>query len=190
MMKKLMALLMALMLMLSSFAAAVAEEADVVLATAFNGEVSVTMSEVKAEFDEMLEAYLAYYSQYGYEMDKYDTEFQNSVAQETVQLKLSQKVAERHAMDTGYVLTAELDEAYQAEALAALAEMMEYYAQVLPQYGIPEDQIEEVTKSELEAAGYTYETLYESAKLKGVLDHLYALGTEGVAVCASYTFCS
>ena len=32
------------------------------------------------------------------------------------------------------------------------------------------------------AAGYTYDTLYESAKLKGVLDHLYALGIEGVEV--------
>ena len=95
MMKKLMALLMALMLMLSSFGAAVAEEADIVLATAFDGGVHVTMSEVKAEFDEMLQAYIAYYAQYGYEMDEYDTEFQNSVAQETVQMKLSQKVAER-----------------------------------------------------------------------------------------------
>ncbi len=180
MMKKLMAIAMALMLMVSSVS--VAEEADPVLATAFNGEVSVSMSEVKAEFDEMLEAYLAYYSQYGYEMDKYDTEFQNSVAQETVQMKLSQKVAERHAMDTGYELTQEKDEACQAEALAALAEMMEYYAQILPQYGVPEDQIEEVAKAELEAAGYTFDVLYESAKLKGVLDHLYALGIEGVEV--------
>ena len=180
MMKKLMALMMALMLMLSSVS--VAEEADLVLATAFDGAVSVTMSEVKAEFDEMLDAYIAYYSQYGYEMDKYDTEFQNSVAQETVQMKLSQKVAERHAIDTGFEMTPEKDEGYRAEALTALAEMTEYYTQYLLSYGVPQDQIEEVVKSELEAAGYTYETLYESAKLKGVLDHLYALGIEGVAV--------
>ena len=184
MMKMLMALLMALMLMLSGAFAAVAEEMteDVVLATAFDGEVSVMMSEVKAEFDEMLKAYISYYAQYGYEMDEYDTEFQNSVAQETVQMKLSQKVAERHAKETGLEITQEKDEAYQAEAIAALGEMLEYYAQVLPQYGVPEDQIEEVAKAELEAAGYTFETLYESAKLKGVLDHLYTLGTEGVSV--------
>ncbi len=183
MMKKLMALLMALLMMLGSFGA-VAEEAaeDVVLATAYNGEISVMMSEVKEEFDEMVQSYLAYYAQYGYEMDEYDTEFQNSVAQETVQMKLSQKVAERHANDTGYALTTELDEQYQAEALAALAEMMEYYAMMLQQYGVPEDQIEEVTKAELEAAGYTYDALYESAKLKGILDHLYALGIEGVSI--------
>ncbi len=182
MMKKLMALLMALMLVLSSSFAAVAEEEDVVLAAAFNGEVSVTKSEVKAEFDEMVQAYIAYYSQYGYEMDEYDTEFQNFVAQETVQMKLSQKVAERHAIDTGYELNAEKEEAFQAEALASLAEMLEYYKQYLGSYGVPEDQIEEVAKAELEAAGYTYETLYESAKLKGVLDHLYVLGIEGVVV--------
>ena len=65
MMKKLMALLMALMLMLSIGLTAVAE--DVVLATAYNGEVSVTLSEVKTEFDEMVQAYIAYYAQYGYE---------------------------------------------------------------------------------------------------------------------------
>ena len=183
MMKKLMALLMALMLMLSSFGA-MAEDAaeDIVLATAYNGEVSVMMSEVKAEFDEMVQAYIAYYAQYGYEMDEYDTEFQNSVAQETVQMKLSQKVAERHAVDTGYEMTQEKDEQHQAEALAALTEMVEYYRQYLASYGVPEDQMEEVVMAELEAAGYTYETLYESAKLKGVLDHLYVLGTEGVAV--------
>ncbi|MBR4039808.1 MAG: peptidylprolyl isomerase [Clostridia bacterium] len=184
MMKKLMALLMALMLVLGGAVAAVAEEVtgDAVLATAFGGEISVLASEAKDEFDEMLQAYLAYYAQYGYEMDEYDTEFQNSVARETVQTMLTEKIAKRHAQQTGYVLTAEMDEAYQAEALAALAEMMEYYAQILPQYGIPEDEIEAVAKAELEAAGYTYEALYESAKLKGVLDHLYALGTEGVAV--------
>ena len=182
MMKKLMALMMALMLMVTSFGASVAEEADLVLATAFDGEVSVSMSEVKAEFDEMLDAYVAYYSQYGYEMDKYDVEFQNSVAQETVQMKLSQKVAERHAIDTGYELNQEKDEAFQAEAMVAMAEMVEYYTQYLLSYGVPEDQIDEVVQSELEAAGYTYDVLYESAKLKGVLDHLYALGTEGVTV--------
>ena len=61
-----------------------AEEAeDVVLATAYDGAVSVLMSEVKAEFDEMLDSYIAYYAQYGYEMDKYDTDFQNSVAEDT-----------------------------------------------------------------------------------------------------------
>ena len=180
MMKKLMALLMALMLVVSG--CAVAEEADVVLATAYNGEVSVTKSEVKAEFDEMVDAYIAYYGQYGYEMDKYDTDFQNTVAQETVQMKLSQKVAERHALDTGMEINQEKEELWQTEALTALAEMSEYYTQYLLSYGVPEDQIGEVVKSELEAAGYTYETLYESARLKGVLDHLYALGTEGVAV--------
>ena len=182
MMKKLMALLMALMLVMSSGLVAMAEDVDVVLATAYNGEVSIMKSEVKAEFDDMVKAYIAYYSQYGYEMDEYDTDFQNSVAQETVQMKLSQKVAERHAMDTGYEMTQEKDEAYQAEAQTALGEMKAYYTEYLLSYGVPEDQIDEVVVSELAAAGYTYEALYESAKLKGVLDHLYVLGTEGVTV--------
>ena len=181
-MKKLLALLLALTLSLTGLCAAAEQDEDVVLATAYDGAVSVLMSEVKEEFDQMLDSYIAYYAQYGYEMDKYDTDFQNSVAQETVQMKLSQRVAERHAEETGYVLTPELDESYQAQAQAALDEMMGYYKQYLLSYGISEDEVESVVTEELAAAGYTYDTLYESAKLKGVLDHLYALGIEGVEV--------
>ena len=181
-MKKLLALLLALTLSLTGLCAAAEQDEDVVLATAYDGAVSVLMSEVKEEFDQMLDSYIAYYAQYGYEMDKYDTDFQNSVAQETVQMKLSQRVAERHAEETGYVLTPELDESYQAQAKAALDEMMDYYKQYLLSYGVSEDEVESVVTEELAAAGYTYDTLYESAKLKGVLDHLYALGIEGVEV--------
>ena len=83
---------------------------------------------------------------------------------------------------TGYVLTPELDESYQAQAQAALDEMKGYYTQYLLSSGISEDEVDSVVTEELAAAGYTYDTLYESAKLKGVLDHLYALGIEGVEV--------
>ena len=181
-MKKLLALLLALTLSLTGLCAAAEQDEDVVLATAYDGAVSVLMSEVKEEFDQMLDSYIAYYAQYGYEMDKYDTDFQNSVAQETVQMKLSQRVAERHAEQTGDVLTPELDQSYQEQASAAMAEMTDYYKQYLLSYGISEDEVESVVTEELAAAGYTYDTLYESAKLKGVLDHLYALGIEGVEV--------
>ena len=143
-MKKLLALLLALTLSLTGLCAAAEQDEDVVLATAYDGAVSVLMSEVKEEFDQMLDSYIAYYAQYGYEMDKYDTDFQNSVAQETVQMKLSQRVAERHAEQTGYVLTPELDESYQAQAQAALDEMKGYYTQYLLSYGISEDEVDSV----------------------------------------------
>lgn len=206
-MKKLLALLLALTLTASCFGAAAESEAagetviggadgeteivieetadaaeDVVLATAYDGEVSVRMSEVKPEFDQMLDAYIAFYAQYGYEMDKYDTEFQNSVAQETVQGMLSRRIAEHHAGQTGYELTPELDASYQTEAAAALDEMKDYYTQYLLSYGIAEEEVEAVVEEELENAGYSYDALYESAKLKGVLEHLYALGIEGAEV--------
>ncbi len=155
---------------------------DVVLATAYDGKVNVMLSEVKAEFDAMLQSYIAYYAQYGYEMDEYDTEFQNSVAQETVQMALSQRVAAQHAEQTGYTLTPELDQQYKDQANAALDAMRAYYTQALTAYGLAETEVEAIAAEELEAAGYTFDALYESAKLKGVLDHLYALGTEGVEV--------
>ena len=155
---------------------------DVVLASAYNGEVSVKLSEVKEEFDAMLQSYISYYAQYGYEIDEYDTDLQDAVAQETVQLRISQLVAERHAAQTGYVLTEEMDAGYKAEAQAALDEMSAYYREYLSSYGVAEEEIDGVVAEELAAVGYTFDALYESAKLKGMLDHLYALSIEGVEV--------
>ena len=40
-------------------------EVDTMLASAYNGEVTVYASEVKADFDMNLQAYIAYYAQYG-----------------------------------------------------------------------------------------------------------------------------
>ena len=183
-MKKLLAALLALMLMLSTFGAAVAEDAaqDVVLATAYDGEVTVAMSEVKNTFDMNLQSYLAYYAQYGYEMDEYDVEFQASVATETVQMEMSKKVAQRHAADTGLVVTEEMDAAYKTQAEEALANMRAYYQEYLTTYGVAAEEMDAIIEQELTAAGYTVDALYESAKLAGVLEHLYALGTEGVTV--------
>ena len=61
---------------------------DDVLASAYNGAVTVLKSEIQDEYDQMLSQYVAYYAQYGYSVDEYDTELQASVAQETVQTKL------------------------------------------------------------------------------------------------------
>ena len=181
-MKKLLAALLALMLMMSTVCAAVAEDADVVLATAYDGEVTVMMSDVRDTFDNNLQAYLQYYAQYGYQMDEYDVEFQASVATETVQMQMSTNVAQRHAADTGFVVTEEMDAAYKAQAEKALADMRAYYQEYLASYGVAEAEMDAIIDQELTAAGYTASALYESAKLAGVLEHLYALGTEGVTI--------
>ena len=159
-----------------------AAEEDPVLASAYSGEVVVRKSDVKAQYDANLQSYLAYYAQYGYEMDEYDVEFQNSVASETVQMVLSQRIAERHAAETGYVLTAEAEEALKAEAQTALDQMREYYESYLTYYGYTGEELGKIVDEEMAAAGYNLDTLFESAKLKAVLDHLYALGTEGVTI--------
>jgi len=182
---KLLALLAALLLALGvcgAYAEAADVQEDAVLASAYNGEISVMFSEVKEEFDAMLESYIAYYAQYGYEMDKYDVELQNSVAQETVQMLLSQRIAERHAADTGYVLTAEKEEALKAQVDDALAQMRSTYESYIAMYGYEGEELAAMIDSELAAAGYTYDALFESAKLADMLDHLYVLGTEGVTV--------
>ena len=182
---KLFALLTALLLVLGvcgAFAEAENAQEDAVLASAYNGEVAVKFSEVKEEFDAMLQSYLAYYAQYGYEMDEYDVEFQNSVAQETVQLLLSQRIAERHAAQTGYELTAEKEAELKTQAETALEQLRASYESYISAYGYAGDELAAMVDSELVNAGYTYEALYESAKLASVLDHLYVLGTEGVAI--------
>ena len=183
-MKKLLAALLALMLMLSTFGAACAEDAaqDAVLASAYDGEVTVMCSDVQGTFDMNLQSYLSYYAQYGYEMDEYDLDFQASVASETVQMQMSTNIAQRHAADTGYVVTEEMDAGYMAQAEEAMASMRAYYQEYLAAYGVAEEEMDAIIDSELAAAGYTVSALYESAKLAGVLDHLYALGTEGVTV--------
>ena len=53
----------------------VAEEAaltlsDDVLASAYNGAVTVLKSEIQDEYDQMLSQYVAYYAQYGYSVDE------------------------------------------------------------------------------------------------------------------------
>ena len=90
----------------------VAEEAaltlsDDVLASAYNGAVTVLKSEIQDEYDQMLSQYVAYYAQYGYSVDEYDTELQASVAQETVQTKLSTSIVRHYAAQNGYELTEE-----------------------------------------------------------------------------------
>jgi len=184
-MKKMLALLTALLLALGlcgAYAENTDVQEDVVLASAYNGEITVKLSEVKEEFDAMLQSYISYYAQYGYEMDEYDVEFQESVAQETIQLLLSQRIAERHAQQTGYELTAEKEAEQKAQAEEALAQLRASYESYIAVYGYEGEELTALVDSELERAGYTYEALLESAKLASVLDHLYVLGTEGVTV--------
>ena len=179
-MKKFLALLMTLVMALG-LCGAYAEE-DVVLASAFGGEINVTRSEVQEEFDAMLQSYISYYAQYGYEMDEYDVEFQNSVAQETIQMLLSQRIAERHAKENGYELTAEKEAEFEAKAVAAIDQLRASYESYIAQYGYEGEELATMVESELANGGYTFEALLESARLASVLDHLYVLATEGVTV--------
>ena len=178
-MKKIVFALLAL-LMLAVACLGVAE--DVVLATAYNGELTVTRDQVIDEFDQMLESYISYYAQYGYEMDEYDTELQNAVAQETVYSKLSQLVAERYAKDNGFALTAEAEAELVANAEATLDNMREYYATYLASYGLSGDDLTAAVEQEIAASGYTVDYLVESGKLSAVLEYIYEKHTADVTV--------
>lgn len=160
----------------------IVEEEDAVLASAYNGDIKVMESEVKEEYDEMLASYLTFYAQRGYQMDEYDQNFQSSVAMETVQMELSQRIAERHAKDNGYELTDERLQEIEAEVNTALDNMREYYESYLGYYGYEGEELEKIVNDELEASGYTQETLMESAKLKDVLDFIYNLATKDIEV--------
>ena len=178
-MKKIVSMLLALMLM-AVCALGCAE--DVVLASAYNGEVTVTRDEVMDEFDKMLDSYISYYAQYGYEMDEYDTELQNAVAQETVYSKMSQRVAERYAKDNGFVLSAEAEAELLANAEATMDNMREYFATYLTSYGLTGDELTAAVEQELAASGYTVDYLVETGKLSAVLEHIYAMHTADVTV--------
>ena len=183
-MKNLLALLLALVMSVMSVAAFAenAAQEDPIVGKAYGGELTVTLSEVEAEFESALAYYLDAYAQYGYPVDEYNVEFQASVANEAVNSALSVKIAHAFAKKQGYELTAEMDEAFAAQASAQLDGAREYYQSYLSYYGYAGEELEAIVEEELAAAGYTFEALYENAKLSSALDYLMGLATEGVAV--------
>jgi len=182
-MNKLLALVLALMMLIMNVAAVAENEAeDPVVGKAYGGEISVTLSEVEAEFESALAYYLSYYEQYGYAMDEYDTNFQSSVAAEAVNSALSVKIAKHYAAQQGYALTAEQEEAIAAEAAAQLDGAREYYQSYLEYYGYTGDELNAIVEEELQAAGYTLEALTENAKLADALEYLMGLATADVTV--------
>ena len=162
-------------------AAETAEE-DAVLASAYDGAVTVMRSDVEEEFDMMLASYIAYYAQYGQQIDEYDQNFQASVAQETVQMKLSQRIVAHYAETKGYVLDDAKMEQLQAEVNTVLDNMREYYESYLSYYGYEGEDLDKIVEEELTAGGFDQETLMESAQLKDVLDYIFNIATEGVTV--------
>ncbi len=155
---------------------------DGVLASAYDGAVTVTLSEVQEEYDQQLAAYIAYYTQYGYTVDEYDQEFQANVAQETVQMKLSQAIVRHYAEQNGYVLTAEKEEELTAQVQTALDNLREYYESYLSYYGYTGDELAQAVEEEMANSGYTEEALTESAYLKDILDFIYEKATADVTV--------
>ena len=155
---------------------------DGVLASAYDGAVTVTLSEVQEEYDQQLAAYIAYYTQYGYTMDEYDQEFQANVAQETVQMKLSQAIVRHYAEQNGYVLTAEKEEELTAQVQTALDNLREYYESYLSYYGYTGDELAQAVEEEMANSGYTEEALTESAYLKDILDFIYEKATADISV--------
>ena len=155
---------------------------DGVLASAYDGAVSVKLSEIQEEYDQQLAAYIAYYTQYGYTVDEYDQEFQANVAQETVQMKLSQAIVRRYAEQNGYVLTAEKEEELTAQVQTALDNLREYYESYLSYYGYTGEELTQAVEEELANSGYTEEALTESAYLKDVLDFIYEKATADISV--------
>ena len=179
-MSNLLALVLALVLSLTSVCAFAQE--DPVVGQAYGGEVTVTLSEVEADFESALAYYLNYYAQNGYAMDEYDVDFQASVAQEVVNSAVSVKVAKAYAGKEGYVLTAEREAEIAAQTASQLDSVREYYQSYLMYYGYAGEELEAIVEEELQAAGYTYEALYENAVLGDELDYLMSLAAKDVTV--------
>ena len=165
----------------------VAEEAaltlsDDVLASAYNGAVTVLKSEIQDEYVQMLSQYVAYYAQYGYSVDEYDTELQASVAQETVQTKLSTSIVRHYAAQNGYELTEEKKTELAAQVKTALDNTREYLESYLSASGFTGDELNAAVEEQMAQAGYTEETLMDSAELNDVLNFLYERATADVTV--------
>jgi len=178
------ALLLALVMTLTGVCAVAEGEAqdDPVLGKAYGGEVTVTLSEARADYESMLDYYLNYYAQYGYQMDEYDVQFQAAVAQETINSALSLKVVDVYAAKNGYELTPEKEEELAAQVNAQLDSAREYYESYLAYYGYAGEELAQIVDEELAAAGYTYDTIYENAKLNDVVSYLLGLATADTTI--------
>ena len=155
---------------------------DEVLASAYNGAVTVLQSEIQDEFDNMLSQYVAYYAQYGYNVDEYDTELQASVAQETVQSKLSMAIVRHYAAENGYELTEEKKAELAAQVQTTLDNTREYLESYLSASGYTGDELTQAVEDQLTQAGYSEESLMETAELNDVLNYLYEKATADIAV--------
>ena len=155
---------------------------DDVLASAYNGAVTVLKSEIQDEYDQMLSQYVAYYAQYGYSVDEYDTELQASVAQETVQTKLSTSIVRHYAAQNGYELTEEKKTELAAQVKTALDNTREYLESYLSASGFTGAELNAAVEEQMAQAGYTEETLMDSAELNDVLNFLYERATADVTV--------
>ena len=155
---------------------------DDVLASAYNGAVTVLKSEIQDEYDQMLSQYVAYYAQYGYSVDEYDTELQASVAQETVQTKLSTSIVRHYAAQNGYELTEEKKTELAAQVKTALDNTREYLESYLSASGFTGDELNAAVEEQMAQAGYTEETLMDSTELNDVLNFLYERATADVTV--------
>ena len=181
--KTFLVLTLVLALLVSAFALAeTAAQPDPVLASACDGEMTVTLSEVKTEYDEMLAYYAYMYSMYGMQVDEYDTEFQSEIAQMVVGNAIDVKVVKRWAEANGYEMTEERREKIEKAASEQLAEARDYYKEYLSGTGLEGEQLEQMIEEQLAAGGYTLETFVESQTVQDIIAYITEKSAEGVAV--------
>ena len=181
--KTFLVLTLVLALLVSAFALAeTAAQTDPVLASACDGEMTVTLSEVKTEYDEMLAYYAYMYSMYGMQVDEYDTEFQSEIAQMVVGNAIDVKVVKRWAEANGYEMTPERREKIEKAASEQLAEARDYYKEYLSGTGLEGEQLEQMIEEQLATGGYTLETFVESQTVQDIIAYITEKSAEGVAV--------
>lgn len=179
--KGLFLVMLILALLTAGFAMAESAE-DPVLATAADGALSVTLSEVKDDYDSMLAYYAYMYSMYGTTVDEYDTAFQAEVAQSVVGNTISVKAVTKWAEENGYEMTderlADIVNAAQGELDAAREEYRSY----LGAYGVQGEELDKMVDEELAASGYTLDAVIENQKLQDVIDFITTKASDGVTV--------
>ena len=180
-MKKLF-LVLTLVLALLVSGLALAEEADPVLASANDGELTVKLSEVKKDFDEMLAYYAYMYSMYGMQVDEYDPEFQSEIAQMVVENAISVKVVRHWAENNGYELTAERREKVEKAAAEEFEQAQAYYREYLAETGLAGEELEKRLAEEMAAGGYDLETFVNNQIIQDIVVFLTEKSSEGISV--------
>ena len=176
---RLIALLLAVLFVVAFAFSGIMAESEPAAITA--GRHSVSLESAQAAFDALAAEYEAYYASYGLSLTAEEYAQIRDIALENLALYC---VLDNVAEDMGIgVVTEEVEAELREQAQATYDEAYQYVIDYYTTYyGLSEEEAQKQADSEVEAAGYTVDTIYEQLKESYPYYELYDAVTKDVAL--------